>query len=38
MPRGLAAICVAFGLHGGEFGGGLLGQGFPIFNISKPNP
>src|SRR5580704_1521128 len=38
MPRGLAAISVAFGLHSGEFGGGLLGHGFPIFNISKPNP
>src|SRR5580698_10652891 len=38
MPRGLAAICVLFGLQGGEFGGGALGQGLPIFRTSNPNP
>src|SRR5271163_3679265 len=38
MPRGLAAIRVLLGLHGSELGGGLLGQGFAICRISKPNP
>src|ERR1700685_3148361 len=38
MPRGLAAICVPFGLHGSAPAGGVLGAGLPIVRISNPNP